>query len=452
VTEYLNYEGGKFSKSRGTGVFGNDAKDTGIPSEVWRYYLLVNRPESQDTDFNWDDLASKCNSELSNNLGNFINRALSFCKARYAGAIPARHASADEHIAALSEQVSKLVSEYVDYLERKKIKDGIKTAMAISKLGNQYLQDRKHWEVYKTDPAAAGGLLLGSLGLTAVLAALLRPYMPSLTRKILAQMDLDEEEFTRLDAGFVERTRDLAACVPQGHVIGDPSPLFKAIPADTVAELRARYGGNQAENAAAAAAAGDKGADKRKGGADKKGADKKAAPKKKEDPNRPVDFSRVDVRVGQITKVWKHPDAESLYVEEVDLGEGQPRQVVSGLVKYVPEEQMRNRRVVCVCNLKPAKMRGVMSQAMVLCGENADASVVEIVDPPAGAQVGERVTVEGFGEGEPDEQLAPKKKIFEEVAADCTTDAARAVTYKGRPLRTSAGPCTLATLTGAKIR
>lgn len=79
VTEYLNYEGGKFSKSRGTGVFGHDAADTGIPVEVFRYYLLSSRPESMDTDFRWVDLAARNNSELLKNLGNFVNRAVAYC-------------------------------------------------------------------------------------------------------------------------------------------------------------------------------------------------------------------------------------------------------------------------------------------------------------------------------------------------------------------------------------
>lgn len=74
ISEYLNYEDGKFSKSRGVGVFGNDAQETGIPSDVWRFYLLYVRPESQDSSFSWNDLVTKNNSELLNNLGNFINR------------------------------------------------------------------------------------------------------------------------------------------------------------------------------------------------------------------------------------------------------------------------------------------------------------------------------------------------------------------------------------------
>lgn len=88
TTEYLNYESGKFSKSRGVGVFGDSVQKVGVPSEVWRYYLLWNRPELSDTVFTWDDFAQKNNSELLKNLGNFINRALKFCKSKFDGIVP----------------------------------------------------------------------------------------------------------------------------------------------------------------------------------------------------------------------------------------------------------------------------------------------------------------------------------------------------------------------------
>lgn len=88
ATEYLNYEDGKFSKSRGIGVFGNDAQDTGIEADVWRFYLASARPEGQDSSFSWSDLATRNNSELLNNLGNFVNRALVFCEKNYDSTMP----------------------------------------------------------------------------------------------------------------------------------------------------------------------------------------------------------------------------------------------------------------------------------------------------------------------------------------------------------------------------
>ncbi|KAL3136535.1 hypothetical protein ABBQ38_005784 [Trebouxia sp. C0009 RCD-2024] len=102
-----------------------------------------------------------------------------------------------------------------------------------------------------------------------------------------------------------------------------------------------------------------------------------------------------------------------LYVEEVEVGEDAGRQVVSGLVKFIPEAQMQMRRCVLVCNLKPANMRGVKSHVMVLCATSLDGLQVELVEPPEGSAPGDRVSVQGY-EGEPGEQLNPKKKIFDQ--------------------------------------
>ncbi|KAK9087134.1 hypothetical protein Syun_029528 [Stephania yunnanensis] len=123
VTEYLNYESGKFSKSKGIGVFGNDAKETKIPIEVWRYYLLTNRPEVSDSLFTWYDLQAKLNSELLNNLGNFINRVLSFVAKPagqgYASLIPdAPGAESHALTSALADKVSKHVEQYIEALEK----------------------------------------------------------------------------------------------------------------------------------------------------------------------------------------------------------------------------------------------------------------------------------------------------------------------------------------------
>jgi aminoacyl tRNA synthase complex-interacting multifunctional protein 1 len=86
----------------------------------------------------------------------------------------------------------------------------------------------------------------------------------------------------------------------------------------------------------------------------------------------PIDIGRLDLRVGLIRSAKKHPDADALYVEEIDVGEEKPRQVLSGLVKFVPLEEMQNRKAIILCNMKPAKMRGIMSEAMVMCASTAD--------------------------------------------------------------------------------
>ncbi|GBM70528.1 Aminoacyl tRNA synthase complex-interacting multifunctional protein 1 [Araneus ventricosus] len=187
-----------------------------------------------------------------------------------------------------------------------------------------------------------------------------------------------------------------------------------------------------------------------------------AAPKKEKAPkpakqdkqpaeeNKEVNVSRLDLRIGRILNAKKHPDAESLYVEEIDVGEEKPRTVVSGLVKFVPLEDMQNRLVVVLCNLKPAKMRGITSEAMVMCASTPEK--VEILTPPPGSAPGDRVICDQFP-GEPDALLNPKKKIFEQVAPDLKTDGDCNATYKSAPLKVAdKGVIKSTTLTNVQIK
>uniref|UniRef100_A0A8W4FCS5 Aminoacyl tRNA synthetase complex interacting multifunctional protein 1 n=1 Tax=Sus scrofa TaxID=9823 RepID=A0A8W4FCS5_PIG len=166
--------------------------------------------------------------------------------------------------------------------------------------------------------------------------------------------------------------------------------------------------------------------------------------------SKPVDVSRLDLRIGCITTARKHPDADSLYVEEVDVGETAPRTVVSGLVNHVPLEQMQNRMVILLCNLKPAKMRGVVSQAMVMCASSPEK--VEILAPPHGSVPGDRVTFDAFP-GEPDKELNPKKKIWEQIQPDLYTNDDCVATYKGAPFEVKGkGVCRAQTMANSGIK
>ncbi|XP_029949867.1 aminoacyl tRNA synthase complex-interacting multifunctional protein 1a isoform X2 [Salarias fasciatus] len=178
-----------------------------------------------------------------------------------------------------------------------------------------------------------------------------------------------------------------------------------------------------------------------------KGEKKQAAPSQED---AKVDVSRLDLRIGQILSAEKHPDADSLYVEQINVGEASPRTVVSGLVKHIPLDKMQNRMVVLLCNLKPAKMRGVVSQAMVMCASSPDK--VEILDPPSGAAPGDRVTFQGFP-GEPDKELNPKKKVWEQVQPDLRTDGQCVATYKGAAFEVAGkGVCKAQTMSNSGIK
>uniref|UniRef100_T1JFE5 tRNA-binding domain-containing protein n=1 Tax=Strigamia maritima TaxID=126957 RepID=T1JFE5_STRMM len=149
--------------------------------------------------------------------------------------------------------------------------------------------------------------------------------------------------------------------------------------------------------------------------------------------------SRLDFRVGKIISAKKHPNADNLYVEVVDVGEKGNRTVVSDFVKFIPVKQLHNRAVVLLCNLKPIRIRGILSEAMVMCARTP--GKVEILSPPLHAVAGDRIICEEFP-GDSDREL--KKSIFEQVARDLKTDGQKRAGYKGKLLVVSGKGCVVA--------
>ena len=217
---------------------------------------------------------------------------------------------------------------------------------------------------------------------------------------------------------------------PQGgsQPLDDPAAEAKRLKAIAKKEAKA------AEKAAAKAAR--QAAAAAEGGGGGGGGDAGAAATTEKD----VNISVVDIRVGKIVKAWEHPEADKLWAEEIDVGLEKPLQVCSGLREFKTLEDMTNADVLVICNMKPNKMRGLSSEAMVLCASNADHTKVDFVKPPSGAQIGERVAFEGF-EGEPEKVLNPKKKQLEKVLPKLKTDADGVACYDGKKAMTSAGPC-----------
>ncbi|CAK1548881.1 unnamed protein product [Leptosia nina] len=202
ATEYLNYEEGKFSKSRGVGVFGTDAQETGIPSDVWRFYLASIRPETSDSSFNWTELCTRNNSELLNNLGNFCHRSLSFCANTFKGLIPEMQLTKTDY------ELFALVNREV---------------------------------VGKIRGATAIGVCCQ---LVALLCTLIAPYMPDTSRKLRAQLNLGDTSF-RINSS----NPSLIQYIPIGHKIGKPEPLFTKIEQELVDQMRTKYAGTQADRA-----------------------------------------------------------------------------------------------------------------------------------------------------------------------------------------------------------
>jgi methionine--tRNA ligase beta chain len=165
--------------------------------------------------------------------------------------------------------------------------------------------------------------------------------------------------------------------------------------------------------------------------------------------------AKLDIRVGKITNVEKHPDADTLYVEKVDLGEEKERTVVSGLVKYLKPEDLLNKHVVLLCNLKPAKMRNILSEAMVLAATSPDGAKVELLKPPQGSKPGDCLHFDGFV-GEPEKVLNSKKKVWENIQPNLSTnqklEAQLVLDGKSHVLKSNVGVCKVTSIAGGSIK
>uniref|UniRef100_A0A665TKN6 Methionine--tRNA ligase, cytoplasmic n=1 Tax=Echeneis naucrates TaxID=173247 RepID=A0A665TKN6_ECHNA len=251
ATEYLNYEDTKFSKSRGVGVFGDMAKDTGIPSDVWRFYLLYVRPEGQDSAFSWADMALKNNSELLNNLGNFINRAGMFVTKFFEGYVPAMELQQeDKKLLAL---VSWELQQYIQLMDKVKIRDALKHILNISRHGNQYIQVNEPWKKIKggeTERQRAGTVTGVSVNIACLLSVMLSPYMPTVSQTLRDQLNAPQSCLNTMLQG----TGAFVCSLRAGHRIGTVSPLFQKLEGDHIEALKKRFGGQQPADAPAPAA------------------------------------------------------------------------------------------------------------------------------------------------------------------------------------------------------
>lgn len=361
TTDYLNYEEGKFSKSNNVGVFGNDAKDTGIPPEVWRYYLLVNRPEASDASFMWTDLATKNNDELLKNLGNFINRTVSFLYKSFDGAVQ-DFFEGDEEDTEFINRINAELVEYVALMEKVSLKAGLKKAMAISSIGNLYLQTKKPWDLLKKGSLpAAGSVLTLSANLVVLVCTLLEPFLGSkFSGKVYSQLGLEYKAGVN---NLIPDRFNPCGWVKPGARTKPAVILFTALAEDRITALRGKYAGEKADEVKSDATY-------------KSGA---------ADPER---YFPLDLRVGKIVEIEAHAESERLFVAKVDVGETTgPRNVVAGLRDCYTVDELQNQKVAVVCNLAPAVLAGVESQGMILCADKK--KVVKVLGIDDALLVGE---------------------------------------------------------------
>jgi len=239
-TEYLQYEDSKFSKSRGIGVFGNQAKETGIDAELYRYYMLAIRPETNDSKFYWEDFAAKVNNILNDTLGNFVNRPLKILNKSFDSTIPHDYDLQDIDCNVIN-KVNNALKEYLDDMSKCKIRDGLGKMMEIAGFGNKYIQDTKPWKFLKDDVEpdlrvkANTAVMIGA-NLTCLLAVLMEPFMPATSEKLCKILNVNFDEI-----GHLEEGTNFVQMLKPGHKINKCENLFRKIDSKEVEDLQDRF-------------------------------------------------------------------------------------------------------------------------------------------------------------------------------------------------------------------
>ena len=380
-TEYLNYEGGKFSKSKGIGIFGNDVQETGIPADVWRFYMFYNRPENADFTFTWKDFQEKVNGELIGNLSNLVNRTLTFVKRFFDGKLGA--GPVDE---ALLAQIKEKEAVITDLLEHAEERDAFREIFALSSIGNKAFQDSEPWKLRNSDPEKAKAILRTLVGLIRDLGVMVQPYMPTTSETLLGFLGCQGDTWSTL----ADYSKEIN--------VGEIGLLFTKLEDARIEELRLRYSGSQQEREERKMEENNtQVADKDAKAAAKKEAAKAALQAAKEaEANKSIAekfADKVKLTVSKIVKIERHPNGTILYILGLNTGEAEERTIVSSIVPYYKEEELLGHNIVLVNNLKPANFRGVKSCGMLLAASDPNAeehTTCEVLfadDIPAGTNL-----------------------------------------------------------------
>ncbi|MEU5418364.1 methionine--tRNA ligase [Streptomyces sp. NPDC001407] len=236
---WLNYYGGKFSTSQKRGVFTHDALEL-LPADYWRYFMMANAPESDDTSFTWELFSATVNKDLADVLGNFVNRVLSFSKKRFGDEVPAG-SEAGEAEAALGREVAELLAEYERHMEELQFRKAAQALRALWSAGNAYLETKAPWLEIKTDPEAAALTLRTAMNLIHLYAVVSEPFIPASAAAMRSAFALTDDNATWI-------TPDEAmslSFVPAGTAFTVPPVLFAKITEDDLAEYRERFGGGE---------------------------------------------------------------------------------------------------------------------------------------------------------------------------------------------------------------
>ena len=358
ANEFLNFEGEKFSKSRGWGI---DVQDflTKYTADSLRYYLAMALPESRDSDFTWKDFQAKTNNELADILGNFINRTLAFAVRSFEGTVPVCgefNAMDQELLRVLKAAPAKIG----DCFERYRFRDGVTEIMNLARAGNKYFNDAEPWKTLKSDPARCATTIHLSIQVSRALAILSSPVVPAAAESIWRMLAIQGTAATASWASAAE------LAVPAGQKLGTPEILFTKIEDKVIDDELQSLGNAQ------------------KGSAEEPS---------KEPPSKPPltidEFRSVDLRIGRVVSAEAVPKSKKLLKLLVEVGSEQ-RQIVAGIAQHYIPEDLVGKLVVVVFNLQPAVLMGTESRGMILAASDGQGKLV-LISPQSEIVSGSKV-------------------------------------------------------------
>ncbi len=347
-TEFLMYENDKFSKSRGVGIWIDEALEL-APLDYWRFNLIYNRPEKSDTSFLWSEFANNIKT-LNDVIGNFIHRILTFLNKQFKSTIPnrIRFDDLDKEFVTRLKSIGNLVGELLDNFE---LRRALREIVNFGRDGNVYLNNKAPWHLIKKDKNVAGHVFNLCAQAVYALAILLAPFIPDTSVKILDYLNIPEK-LNQLSWNSINEN-----ALKQGHKIKVPMPIFQKLEISELKEELSRIRKNK----------------------EKQGVKNLVSYE---------EFKKLDIRVALVEKVEKVPKADKLYKLSVDLGT-EKRTLVAGLAEHYKADELIGKKIVILTNLEPRKLRGILSQGMLLAAVEGDK--VSILTPdkdlPSGAKV-----------------------------------------------------------------